>query len=108
MKSWTSMDKFTAIEMSRAGATAVEIGRKIGRTKKSVDEWFKRQREQGYAYRLRKVVDAVIPDEPIPHYVLAELRRRAAILPTLDHMLTGTPLPTCSALDRPAGLYYAR
>lgn len=108
MKSWTSIEKFTTLEMSRSGASAGEIGRKIGRSRKSVEEWFKRQRDAGYAYRLGKVREAVVEQEPIPYYVLAELKRRAAILPTLDHMLCGTPLPTCSALDRPAGLYYAR
>lgn len=110
MKTWTSMEKFTAIEMSRAGASAGEIGRKLSRSRKAVEEWFKRQREAGYSYRLGRVREAVLPDDTprIPTFVITDLARRLSIVPTFDNLMTGTPLPTCSCLDRPPGLYYAR
>lgn len=114
MRSWTSLDKFTAIEMARSGASASEIGRKLGRSVKSIETWFKRQQQNGYSYRLagRRWADdhqtITIDATVIPPFVIADLDRRMSIMPTLDHLLFGTPLPTCSALDRPAGLYYAR
>ena len=109
MKSWTSLERFTAIEMSRAGASDKMIGEKLGRSRKAVGEWFKRQRENGYEYRLRSTNrEPVVDFVAIPPFVAADLDRRMSIAPTLDHVLTGTPLPTCSALDRPEGLYYAR
>lgn len=53
-------------------------------------------------------MENVVVPVVVPGFVLNDLARRLSIVPTFDNLMTGTPLPTCSALDRPAGLYYAR
>lgn len=125
-KLWDKQELESAIAGRISGLSYKELAIKYDRTFRSVRRAIERARmtpeqrancqftrRKKYAKAAIKRLSAVpmvhVAEQVIiPPFVIEDLERRLSIIPPLDHILQGTPLPTCSALDRPRGLYYTR
>lgn len=93
---WTPLEYSEAIKLSRQGLSYTEIGKRIGRSDRSIEAKF-RQRDRVPRHSIIQPVQRVNPSDS----ALLDRDRRAALKHgSVTALFCGDPLPGYSALDQ--------